>query len=139
MKLDDVPQDKSRSFEGQKKRLYARDENGEYTTALSSGWEAEDVVLDQAVEEYNRFTREARQRVQQGLSSPLEYHMYAHRMDITVLAQATGFFRWQVRRHLKPAVFNRLSPRKLQRYEEALQMTPGQLRTLPPEDEPQND
>jgi hypothetical protein len=65
--------------------------------------------------------------------------MYAHRMDITVLAQATGFFRWQVRRHLTPAVFNRLTPRKLQRYEEALQMTPGQLRTLPPEDEPQND
>ena len=135
MKLDEVPQDDSKSFEGQRKRLYARNADGEYTTALSSGWEAEDVVLDQAVEEYNRFAREARQRVQQGLSSPLEYHMYAHRMDITVLAQATGFFRWQVRRHLKPAVFRRLKPGKLQRYEEAFQMTADQLRTLPPDDQ----
>ncbi|GHD48025.1 hypothetical protein SAMN05216429_11070 [Marinobacter persicus] len=135
MKLDEVPQDDSKSFEGQRKRLYARNADGEYTTALSSGWEAEDVVLDQAVEEYNRFAREARQRVQQGLSSPLEYHMYAHRMDITVLAQATGFFRWQVKRHLKPAVFRHLKPGKLQRYEEAFQMTADQLRTLPPDDQ----
>ncbi|WP_018404011.1 hypothetical protein [Marinobacter gelidimuriae] len=139
MKLDDVPQDKSRSFEGQKKRIYARNADGEYTSALSSGWEAEDIVLDQAIEEYNRFRREARQRVQQGLASPLEYHMYAHRMDVTVLAQATGFFRWQVRRHLKPAVFKRLTPRKMQRHEEAFHMTAEQLRTLPPEDKSQND
>ncbi|XKH01053.1 hypothetical protein LG325_13340 [Marinobacter nauticus] len=139
MKLDEVPQDDSKAFEGQRKRLYARNADGEYTTALSSGWEAEDVVLDQAVEEYNRFTREARQRVQQGLSSPLEYHMYAHRMDLTVLAQATGLFRWQVRRHLKPAVFDRLGPRKMQRYEEAFQMTAEQLRSLPPEDDKNND
>jgi hypothetical protein len=139
MKLDDVPQDQSRSLEGQRKRLYARNADGDYTTVLSSGWEAEDVVLDQAVEEYNRFSREARQRVQQGLSSALEFHMYAHRMDVTVLAQTTGFFRWQVRRHLKPAVFKRLTPRKLQRYEDVFQITTGQLRTLPPEDKPQND
>lgn len=134
MRLEEVPQDESRSFEGQKKRLYARNADGEYITALSSGWEAEDVVLDQAVEEYNRFTREARQRVEEGVSSPLEYHMYGHRMDVVVLAQATGFFRWQVRRHLKPGVFNRLTARKMRRYEEALQMTAEQLRTLPPED-----
>ncbi|MGO1691910.1 MAG: hypothetical protein ACTHY7_02710 [Marinobacter sp.] len=139
MKLDEVPQDESQSFEGQKKRLYARDANGEYTTALSSGWEAEDVVLDQAVEEYNRFAREARERANLRLCSVLEYHMYAHRMDVTILAQATGFFRWQVRRHLKPAIFKGLAPHKLRRYEEALQMTAEQLRTLPPEDTPQND
>lgn len=135
MKLDEVPQDDSKSFEGQRKRLYARNADGEYTTALSSGWEAEDVVLDQAVEEYKRFTREARQRVEQGLSSPLEYHMYAHRMDLTVLAQATGFFRWQVRRHLKPAVFSRLKPGKMERYQEAFQMSAEQLRTLPSDDQ----
>ena len=139
MKLDEVPQDDSHSFEGQRKRLYARNADGEYTTALSSGWEAEDVVLDQAVEEFKRFAREARQRVQQGVSSPLEYHMYAHRMDSVVLAQAAGFFRWQVRRHLKPAVFNRLTSRKMQRYEEAFQMNAEQLRTLPPEDDTRND
>lgn len=139
MKIDDVPQDEARSFEGQRKALYARDDKGEYTTALSSGWEAEEVVLEQALEEYNRFARQARQRVNEGLASPLEYHMYAHRMDITLLAQATGLFRWQVRRHLRPAVFNRLSDRKLRRYQEAFQMTVDQLRTLPAEHDGQDD
>ncbi|MBB5320277.1 hypothetical protein [Marinobacter oulmenensis] len=139
MKVDDVPQDDARSFEGQRKALYARNENGEYTTALSSGWEAEEVVLEQALEEYSRFARQARQRVNEGLTSPLEYHMYAHRMDITLLAQATGLFRWQVRRHLRPAVFNRLTDRKLRRYQEAFQMTVDQLRTLPAEQNGQDD
>jgi len=44
MKLDDVPQDQSRSLEGQRKRLYARNADGDYTTVLSSGWEAEPVA-----------------------------------------------------------------------------------------------
>ncbi|WP_328188670.1 hypothetical protein [Marinobacter sp. OP 3.4] len=133
MRDRDVPQDQARSLEGQRKRLYARDESGRYTTVLSSGWEAEEVVLGQAVDEFERQARDARQRVEQGLTSPLEYHMYARRMDRTVLAQASGLFRWQVRRHLKPAVFRHLPASKLARYQDALQLTREELMQLPPE------
>lgn len=137
MRDRDVPQDQARSLAGQRKRLYARDESGRYTTVLSSGWEAEEVVLGQAVDEFERQARDARQRVEQGLASPLEYHMYARRMDRTVLAQASGLFRWQVRRHLKPSVFRRLPARKLRRYQEALQLTREELTRLPPEQDQQ--
>ena len=73
----------------------------------------------------------ARQRVEKGLSAPLEYHMYHQRMDVTVMAQSTGFFRWQVRRHLKSDVFKRLSNKKLARYAEALGLSIETLQALP--------
>ena len=129
----DVPQDKACSLEGQRKRLYALDQSGRYVSVLSSGWEAEEVVLGQAVAEFERQAQDARQRVESGQSSPLEYHMFSRRMDLTLLAQATGFFRWQVRRHMKPAVFRNLPPRKLARYQEALKLTRDQLTRLPDE------
>lgn len=133
MKKGEVPQDQSKSFEGQKKPLYVLNEDGEYTTELSSGWEAEEVVLDQAIAQFDLLCKDARRRVEQGVSSPLEYHMYQRRMDVTVLAQSTGFFQWQVRRHLKPEVFSLLSEKKLARYEEALGLSIADIKLLPPE------
>ena len=131
MKQDDVPQDQSAAFEGQKKPLYVIDEDGKYTTELSSGWDVEEVVLDQAIAQFEALCDEARLRVEQKLSAPLEYHMYQRRMDISVLAQSTGFFQWQVKRHLKPAVFTRLNAKKLARYQEALGLSLSELQSMP--------
>jgi len=131
MQQDDAPQDHTKGLGGMKKPLYVQGEDGEYTTVLSSGWDAEEVVLEQAIAQFESSCAAARQRVEKGLSSPLEYHMYYQRMDVTVLAQSTGFFRWQVRRHLKPRVFNRLSEAKLARYEEALGLSIETLQSLP--------
>jgi hypothetical protein len=55
-----------------------------------------------------------------GNTSPLEYHMYCARMDVALLAQAVGIWRWRVRRHFRPEVFARLSPELRRRYAEAL-------------------
>jgi len=63
---------------------------------------------------------EARARVLSGESSPLEYHMYRARMDVELLSQTTGLWRWRVRRHLKPKAFARLPPALKRRYAEAL-------------------
>ena len=134
MKQDDVPQDQSAAFEGQKKPLYVIDEDGEYTVALSSGWEAEEVVLDQAIAQFETLYKDAQHRVEQGLSAPLEYHMYHRRMDISVLAQSTGFFKWQVRRHIKPKHFSKLADDKLARYQEALGLSAAELKSMPEED-----
>ena len=41
MKKDDVPQDNSKSYQGQKKLLYAVDENGHYQGVASTGWDVE--------------------------------------------------------------------------------------------------
>jgi hypothetical protein len=51
-------------------------------------------------------------------------------MNESLLAQATGLWRWRVRRHLRPAVFARLSQKLRARYAQALGMASEQLDTL---------
>jgi hypothetical protein len=46
--------------------------------------------------------------------------MYRARMDVALLSQASGVWRWRVRRHLKPAAFARLPLALKRRYAEAL-------------------
>jgi len=84
------------------------------------GWEVEEIVTRQAVEDLNRLAEEARQRVASGLTSALEYHMHKARMDVALLAQTTGLWQWRIRRHFRPAVFASLSPALRQRYAEAM-------------------
>ena len=134
MKKEDVPQDQMKAFEGQTKPIYVLNENGEYITEQTSGWEAEEVVLNQAIAQFETPSKDARRRVEQGLSAPLEYHMYQCRMDLSVLAQSTGFFQWQIKRHMRPAIFSRLSNKKLAKYQEALGLSLEALQTLPAEE-----
>ena len=131
MKKNDVPQDNAKSFEGQRKALYAIDETGHYTVTPSSGWEAEEVVLDLAIAQYDNLTAEALTRAKSGLGSTLEYHMYRCRMDVTILAQSSGFFKWQVKRHLKPGALEKLSPAKQERYVDALGLPLAELTQVP--------
>lgn len=139
MKIKEVPQDNAKAFQGQSKAVYAVDDSGAYTVTPSSGWEAEEVVLDLAIAQFKALTNEALQRVQQGVSAPLEYHMYQCRMDSTILAQSTGFFKWQVHRHLKPHVFANLSKDKLNRYAAALDLCLTELQHIPLVDTPRVD
>ena len=131
MKKAEVPQDNTHGLGGYKKGIYALDETGRYTLTTSSGWDAEEIVLQQAVADFNQKTQEALLRAQQQLSSPLEFHMFNRRMDIALLAQSTGFFKWQVKRHLTCKHFNKLNDKKLQRYAEALGLSVHELQTLP--------
>lgn len=134
MKKAEVPQDRARAFEGQKKVVYAVDDNGRYSTTTSSGWEAEEAVLDQAITHFEQLASEALERVQRDATAPLEYHMYRRRMDLSLLAQSTGFFKWRVRRHLRPTVFARLDDKILGQYADALGMTIAQLGQVPDDD-----
>jgi hypothetical protein len=131
MKKSEVPQQDAKAFMGHSKALYAQDQNGDYKIVPSSGWEAEEIVLDQAIHEYEEAAARAHARALAGLSSPLEYHMCKCRMDVLLLAQSSGYFQWQVRRALRPEVFKALSPSKLQRYADALGLSPAQLQALP--------
>ncbi|TPW17875.1 MAG: hypothetical protein FD130_485 [Halothiobacillaceae bacterium] len=70
------------------------------------------------------------QRVQQGMASPLEYHMYACRLNVATLAQATGLFRWQVRRHLRLPIAS-IKPKRQRLYAEALGIDVDELSKTP--------
>jgi hypothetical protein len=120
MRADEVPQDDNTIFEGGRKAMYALDRSGRYTVVASTGWEVEQTVTQQAVEALQRQAEAARQACLAGRASPLEYHMYRRRMDIDLLAQTTGLWRWRIRRHFRPAVFARLPATMLERYAQAL-------------------
>ncbi len=132
MDLENVPQEGNATLGGHRKAMYARDRDGRIGAVASAGWEVEEIVTRQAVDELERLAAEALAGVRAGTASPLAYHMYRARMDDTLLAQVTGLWRWRVRRHLRPEVFRTLSPALLTRYAAALGMDVEQLTHIPP-------
>ncbi|OOF36773.1 hypothetical protein [Rodentibacter heidelbergensis] len=117
MEVNDIPQDDSKIFKGQRKVIYAT-QNGCYQTATSNGWDTETFATEQAVEELQQLAKDALNAVKRGEKSPLFYYMYLNRFDLTSLAQATGFWQWQIKRHFKPNLFEKLSDKTLGRYAE---------------------
>jgi hypothetical protein len=126
-----VPQDDNATLAGQRKMVYARGADGRMVGVPSRGWEAEAIVTGQAVEAMRRAAQEALQRAREGRASALEYWMLERRMDPALLAAAAGLWRWRVRRHLRPAVFARLSPALRARYAQALGIAPADFECLP--------
>ncbi len=131
MNIHDVPQEGNATLAGVRKAVYARADNGQLVTVASQGWEVEEIVTQQAVNALKEQADAALARARAGLSAPLEYWMYAQRMDLTVLAQSTGLWQWRVRRHLQPARFAKLSIKLLAIYADALGMSLEQLKSLP--------
>jgi hypothetical protein len=119
MRERDVPQERNAALAGYRKAVYAVADDGKLRLVPSRGWEVEEIVTLQAVEDLERHAREARARVLSGATSPLEYHMYRARMDPALLSQTTGLWRWRVRRHFKPKVFARLPLALKRRYADA--------------------
>jgi hypothetical protein len=66
-----------------------------------------------------------------GRSSPLEYWMYAQRLDLPQLSQVTGLWQWRIRRHFRPEIFAKLSQKVLESYAWVMGITVEQLRKLP--------
>ena len=130
MRDAEVPQEGNSTLAGHRKALYARGADGKLQIVQSAGWEVEEIVTRQAVEDLERLAADARQRVAAGLTTPLEYHMHRLRMDVPLLSQVTGLWQWRIRRHFRPAVFARLSPALLARYAGAMGLTVEQLQKV---------
>lgn len=120
MREREVPQERNRSLAGHRKAVYAVADDGKLRLVPSQGWEVEEIVTRQAVEDLERRAEEARARALAGQASPLEYHMYRARMDVELLSQTTGLWRWRIRRHFRAEVFARLPLALRRRYAEAL-------------------
>ena len=131
MDLNAVPQEGNATLGGHRKAMYAKDANGRMVIAPSAGWEAEEIVTSHAVDALHALAEAARQRVKAGLASPLEYWMHERRMDVALLSQTSGFWQWRVRRHLRPEVFVALTARQIERYAQALGLSPAALRQVP--------
>jgi len=131
MKKEEVPQDKSNLESANFRELcYAIDENGEYTTANSTGWEPKTVALNNAIYEINERIEDAKKRVLEGKTSPIEYYMELHKMDVGILASYVGLWQWRVKRHFKPSVFKKLKTNTLQKYAEVFEISVDELKTV---------
>lgn len=131
MKIDEVPQDKGMIGDYGHEVCYAVGSNGRYTLVPSLGWEAKNVVNDQAWSVIALETAKMHALVQKGELSPIAYYQAKHQMDIGLLARYVDMARWRVKRHRRPKVFNRLPERILGRYARVFGVSLAELKTVP--------
>ena len=111
MKESELPQEKG-ALRDLTELCYVTDDEGNYTTRVSSGWEVKNVALEDAIA---------------GRKSPIVYYMLLNRMDWAVLADAMHRWQWVIKRHAKPSVFKKLSAKTLQKYAEVFGITVEEL------------
>lgn len=130
MKKNELPQDKSALENFTREVCYVKNDEGKYETDLSIGWETKKVALDRAWEDIEARVKEAKEKVIAGEASPVLYFMELKLMDLGVLSGYSGFWKWQIQRHMKPGVFKKLSDKQLQRYAEAFDVTVHELKNF---------
>lgn len=131
MKKEDVPQDKSKLGSKNIRELcYAVDGKGNYTTEKSTGWEPKTIAVEKALEIIDERIAIAKKRVSDNLTSPIEYYMEVHRMDLPILASYVGIWKWRVKRHFKPSIFKKLSDRTLSKYAEIFDISIKKLKNI---------
>ena len=124
MKKSEVPQEDSVLKSVNMTDLYyVTDDDGNYTTANSSGWEAKALALDESMELINERVEQAKKDVASGKASPIVYFMELNKMDFSILASYTGIWTFFVKQHAKPANFRKLSDKKLQKYADAFEIS----------------
>jgi hypothetical protein len=131
MKKEEVPQDKGNlSNKNMKELVYATDEKGNYTTALSTGWEPKTIALSNSIEVISERIAIAKTQVENNEVSPICYFMELNRMDLGVLSSYVGMWQWRVKRHFKPKVFAKLSDTILKKYADSFNITIDELKNF---------
>lgn len=131
MKKQNLPQDESNlQSANMTEVLYVTDENDNYTTANSIGWDAKKAALEESMELINERIEEAKQNVANNLVSPIVYFMELNKMDVQVLAAYVNMWQWTVKRHAKPKIFKKLSDSTLKKYADAFEISVEELRNF---------
>lgn len=130
MKKEEIPQDDGALNKLTKEVVYAVDSSGNYSTELSTGWDVKSKALDAAWQDIEQRIENARRKVLNNEASPILYFIELRLMDIGIVAAYTGFWKWTIKQHLKPAVFKKLPENKLQRYADAFNISVEELKTM---------
>ena len=129
MKETELPQEKG-ALQDFTELCYVTDDEGNYTTLSSSGWEVKSIALEASLSRLQEQIDEAKADVLGGRKSPIVYYMLLNRMDWAVLADAMHCWQWVIKRHAKPSVFKKLSPKTLQQYAEIFNISVEDLVNL---------
>jgi len=73
MDVNDVPQDNSSTYSQNKKAIYATDAQGRVSIVGSSGWDAEETVTKQALDDLQNLAKDAYFAVKNEEKSPLSH------------------------------------------------------------------
>lgn len=131
MKKQNLPQDESSlQAANMTELLYVTDENDNYTTANSIGWDAKKAALDESMELINERIEEAKKNVANKIVSPIIYFMEFNKMDFQVLAAYVDKWQWTVKRHAKPNTFKKLSDSTLKKYADAFGISVDELKNF---------
>ena len=130
MKKEEIPQDLGALGKITGEVVYAVDESGKYSTALSNGWEVKSSALEVAWKDVEQRIEAARQKVISKEASPILFFMELRVMDIGIVAAYTGFWKWQVKKHMRYPVFEKLSDSKLSRYAALFEVSVEELKTM---------
>ena len=130
MKKEDLPQDSSALAKFTREMCYVVDEKGNYVTGLSSGWEVKSTALDATWKDIDERIRSVRKKVVDKEASPILFFMEWRLMDLDILSAYTGFWKWRIKRHLKPQVFQKMSQFTLEKYAKAFNITIEDLKTM---------
>lgn len=128
MKSTDVPQDDANMLQGKfKEPVYSLDKEGNYTIVKSVGWDPKNEVMQEAWDVINEKVNETKQKVIDGQLSPIAYYLEKNIMDIGLLANYMGLWKWTVKRHLKPKNFNKLKNEVLEKYANVFDISKEEL------------
>ncbi|WP_346236030.1 hypothetical protein ABDK00_017535 [Niabella insulamsoli] len=128
MKKEEIPQDDGALGRIAKEVTYVVGDDGKYETAQSSGWDVKTEALNVAWNDVERKIEAAKQKVLNSEASPVLYFMEKRIMDLSILSAYTGFWKWTIKRHMKPSVFNALSDQKLKKYAELFEISVEELK-----------
>ena len=126
MRESELPQEKG-ALQDFTELCYVTDDEGNYTTLSSSGWEVKSIALEASLSRLQEQIDQAKADVLAGHKSPIVYYMLLNRMDWAVLADAMHRWQWVIKRHAKPSVFKKLSDKTLQQYAEVFGITVEEL------------
>lgn len=130
MKTNEIPQDESALKNFTKEVCYAKNSDGNYETVLSKGWDVKKDALDAAWNDIEIQKEKAIIAFNEGVKSPLYFHMLNNLMDISLLAQYSGYWKITINRHMKPAVFNKLKNAKLKVYADLFKISIQDLKEI---------
>lgn len=131
MKRQDIPQDESNlKSANMTEVVYVTDENDNYTTANSIGWDVKKLALDESLELINERIQQAKDDVANNKVSPIIYFMELNKMDFGVLASYVGMWQWTVKRHAKPKTFKNLNDSTLKKYADSFGISVKELKNF---------
>lgn len=118
--LEPDPDGKLREANSKRVR-YTSDDRGTVVEEYEEFTDYGVVVAGNVFDRYREREEKARELVRKKKSSPIEYFMYRTRIELELLVVLTGFTRREVKKHMKPRIFEKLNDAVLLRYAEVFE------------------